>query len=147
MSLALAVAVVAVTGCGGGDRLSREEYARQADEICRKYEAELHEVEQELVRAESPDDVAAAIDRGIPVVERGVADLRALEPPEELQDDVERWLELNEENAKTLERLRDAAHENDAAELQRVATEADENERRADELARKIGLDDCAEDG
>lgn len=142
VSLLLATAV---PGCGGdGDRLSRTEYTRQADGICARYDERLEAIERELDRAESPEDAAEAIDRGIPIVEKGVAELRELEPPEALEEDVDRWIELNEENAESLEELRDAAAEGDAQRVREIATQGEETERRSDELARKIGLDDCA---
>ena len=133
------------TGCaGGGDRLSKSEYTRQADGICARYDERLGAVERELDRVESPEAAAAAIDRGIPIVKDGIAELRELEPPEELEDDVERWLELNEENAENLEKLRDAAEAGDAQQAEEIATRGEETERRSDELAQEIGLEDCA---
>ena len=131
-------------GWGGGDRLSKSEYTKQADAICAKYDKRLEAIERELDRADSPEDAAQAIDRGIPIVKSGVDELRELEPPEQLEDDVDRWLELNEENTRTLEELRDAAREGDMQRVSEIATEGQETEERSDELARKIGLEDCA---
>ena len=135
-----------VAGCAGGDRLSRAEYTRQADRTCAEYDERLEPVERELERAESPDDAVQAIDRGIPIVKEGLAELRELEPPEELEEDVDRWLGLNEENAKSLEELRDAARAGDMQRVAEIATRGEQREERSDELARRIGLEECAAD-
>ena len=133
-------------GCDGGERLSKAEYTKQADAICAKYDEQLESVERELGRADSPEDAAQAIDRGIPIVKEGVAELRKLEPPEELEGDVDRWLELNEESTRSLEELRDAARNGDTQRVAEIATRGEDTERRSDELARQIGLEECAAD-
>ena len=149
VGILLATGVVAASAaCGddGGGRLSRAEYVRQADEICARYDAELGEIEQALERAETPQAAANAIERGIPIVEGGIADLRELEPPEELEEDVDRWLELNDENVENLEELRDAAEAGDTQRAQEIATRGSRTEEESDEVAREIGLEDCAAD-
>jgi hypothetical protein len=149
MRIALVSLLLLAAGGGCGDnseRLSKTEYTRQADGICARYDERLEAIERELERAASPEDAAKAIDRGIPIVQNGVEELRELEPPEELEEDVERWIDLNEENVESLEELRDAAAEGDAQRVREIATEGEETERRSDELARKIGLEDCAAD-
>ena len=138
------LSAIVLAGCGGGDRLSKAEYTEQADAICARYDKELETIEQDLAGAQSPQDAAAAIDRGIPIVRKGVAELRELEPPEELDDEVDRWLELNDENVKNLEELRDAAKGGDTQRAQEVAEKSRETERKSDEVAARIGLDECA---
>lgn len=146
IALVPALLLALAGGCGGRERLSKPEYTRQADAICAKYDEQLEPVERELGRADSPEDAARAIDRAIPIVKEGVAKLRRLEPPEELEDDVDRWLELNEESARSLEELRDAAREGETQRVAEIATRGEETERRSDELARQIGLVECAAD-
>ena len=147
LSFALAVAAVLLTGaCGGDDRLSRAEYLREADAICEEYEGKLDEHEQKLADADDPEQLASVIGAAIPVVEEGVDALRELEPPKDLERPVNRWLELNEKNADTLERLRDAAAAGDSERLEELVQAGEANEQRADELARDIGLDACAEE-
>ncbi len=140
-------------GCDGGDgegreaatepqRLSKAEFVRRADAVCAEYE-------QRLARLRQPRDVEALADladEALPIVQEAIARLRALEPPAELEPEVERWLERNDENAERLEALRDAARAGDATRVQTIASAAAENEREADELARRIGLRDCAEE-
>jgi hypothetical protein len=55
------------------------------------------------------------------------------------------WLERNAENIERIDALRDAAEAGDRDELESIADGARANERRADALAREIGLRKCAE--
>ena len=145
-AVALSLVVLAAACSQDDERLSRQEFLREANEVCADSDSELQEIEDTLRDAETPEDVADAIDRGIPIVEDGIDELRDLEPPEDLEDDVDRWVELNEESAAELEELRDAARDGDAERTREIAERGRETDREADELAREIGLDDCATD-
>ena len=136
----------ALAGCGGEDRLSKEEFVQKADATCEKYEKRLEPLERQLTQVESIEEAARIIDRAIPVVREGVAELRKLEPPEDLEGKVDRWLDLNEENTETLEQLRDAAKQGDEKRIAELARQADETEKRGDRIAAEIGLEDCAEE-
>ncbi len=121
-------------------RLSKAEYVRRADAVCAEYD-------RRLARLPKPRNVEAlvdVVDEALPIAREGIAKLRALEPPADLEPAVERWLERNDENVERMEMLRDAAGEGNRLRVQRIASAAAENEREADELARQIGLRDCA---
>jgi hypothetical protein len=140
-------AVFLASACGGGgDRLSRQEYIRQADAVCKEYEGKLEAYEGRLEQASSPKELGQVIDDAIPTVKDGVDALRELEPPENLEPKVNDWLELNDKNIETLEQLRDTATEGDPRKLRETVEKGDDNERRADELAREIGLEACSQD-
>ena len=139
-------AVVLVAACGGEDRLSRDEYVKQADAICADYEEKLEEQERALQEAESPDELASVIDRAIPTIREGTDRLDALEPPEDLESQVNQWNRLNDENIKKLEQIRDAAKAGDTGKIGSLGEEISANEEDADKLARDIGLRDCAAD-
>ena len=144
--LVLAVLLVAAA-CEGGDatpvetnRLSRTEFLERADAVCAEYDRRL----AKLPRPESIEDVAELAARALPIAREGVRELRALEPPNELRPQVDRWLERNDENVAKMEDLREAALDGNETQVQRIAGAAADNEREADELARQIGLRDCA---
>jgi hypothetical protein len=143
-AVTLVVFAALAAGCGGEDRLSREEYIQRADATCKKYEDRLKSLEQELQRTDSPQEAAKVIDRALPIIREGVGELRDLRPPEELEGKTDEWLDLNDENTKTLEELRDAAEAGDEQKIAELARDADENEKRGDAIAREIGLDACA---
>ena len=137
-----AALVAAACGGDGGDRLSREELVSEADTICAEYEGEL----DRLAAPESIEDFQRLVQDARPIVEGGIEELRALEPPEELEEQYEEWISRNEENLDAIDELEAAVTERDEQRVQEVIQELDRNEREADELAADIGLDDCASD-
>ena len=144
-----AVGLALLAGCGGnggGGALTKDEFVQEADAICADVEGKLEDTQAELESATTPEELAQAIDESIPAVRDGVDRLRGLEPPDDLQAQVDEWLELTERNLGRLEDLRDAAEQGDQRALQEIATEAEADEERADGVAREIGLDDCAEE-
>ncbi len=141
VALALACAVVAACGEEARDeRLTREEFIRQADAICAAHERRL----AELPTPRSVAELADVAEEALPIAREGIARLRALKPPVDLAPLVAEWLLRNEANVKRMEELRDAARAGDETEVQEIASAATDNEREADALARRIGLDDCA---
>lgn len=130
-------------GCGdegGDDRLSREEFVRQADAICAEYDRRL----EELPDPANVDDLKALAAQAFPIAQEGIRRLRALRPPEALARDVTRWLRLNDANVRSIHRLEEAAERGATREVQQIASEAADNEERADALAKEIGLRECA---
>ena len=134
------VALLAGCGEGGDDRLSREEFVRRADEICADYDKRL----DDLPDPQNVRELETLAAQAFPIAQEGIRKLRELRPPEELTGDVTRWLRLNDANARSIHALEEAAGRGATREVQRIASEAADNERRADELAKKIGLEDCA---
>jgi hypothetical protein len=143
---ALAALALASSACAGDARPSRAEYVEKADATCRKYEQKLEPLGRELATAKGAGDVAGTIDRALPVVREGVAELRELEPPAGLEREANRWLRSNDRSVEKLEELREAAKENDLREFRRLAQAAKANEERAADRARALGLRDCAQD-
>jgi hypothetical protein len=142
VAVATALAGLAA-GCGdeGGDgRLSREEFVRQADAICAEYDRRL----DGLPDPKNVDDLKALAAQAFPIAQEGIRKLRALRPPVALARDVTRWLRLNDANARSIHRLEEAAERGATREVQQIASEAADNEERADALAEEIGLRECA---
>jgi hypothetical protein len=139
----LAVAVFATTaGCGGGgnDRLSQEEFQKQANAICQKYNDKL----AALGSPSSPDEVSGFVDQVIPLLRQGISELRALKPPTEAEDDYDRFLDETQKAVPAAQKLADAAEKNDAAGLQEALSEARKADQASDDIATKLGLDGCA---
>jgi cysteine sulfinate desulfinase/cysteine desulfurase-like protein len=145
LAAVLAAVATATASCRNGDgdgRLSREEFLRRADAICADYDARL----ARLGNPASIAELGRLAARALPIAREGVAKLRALEPPEELARDVERWLARNDENVSRIAAIGEAAQADDATRVQEIASAATANERRADALARRLGLRDCAKE-
>ena len=133
-----------LAGCSSGDgddgRLSKEEYVERADAICAEYDRRLSDLPEPGNIRELGELAADAL----PVARKGVAELRALRPPAELQPRVSEWLERNDRNIRMIGALRDAARAGQTTRVQEIASEAADNEQAADALAKEIGLEACA---
>ena len=140
IALVLAVGATA-SACGGGDdRLSQEEFRQQANAICAKYDAKI----QALGSPASPSEIPDFVRRGIPLLRQGIAELRALKPPAELEGDVDRMLDETAKAIPAAQSLVDAAEKGDAAAVQKAIAEAQAASDASDRLATDLELDKCA---
>src|SRR5919198_915461 len=101
----LALAVVSLAaGCGGGGggggRLSKEEYAKQADAICTKYNAKL----KALARPTGISELPAYVDRALPLARKGDDELWALKPPKDEEQTAKEWLDQKDSPAGAMGR-------------------------------------------
>jgi hypothetical protein len=146
--LATAVAIgLAACGGDGGDgggngdaRLSEEEFTRSANAICRKYDGELEALGDPQTAAE----VGEALDEAVPIIEDGVAELRALRPPEESEAQYDQMVDAIAATIPVFRRLGDAVADQDRKAAREAIEEGDRIDQNSDRLAREIGLDDCA---
>ena len=136
----LVFALVPACGGGGGNRLSKEDFQQQANAICKRYDAKI----AALGNPTSPSDIPDFVAKGIPLIQQGLAELRALRPPAELQADYNRMLDETERAIPAARKLSDAAAKQDAAAVQEALQEANAADQASDRIATKLGLSDCA---
>ena len=141
--LLLSLLALAAAGCGGGggERLSREEFARQANEVCQGFDREI----EALGAPQSLDDVEGFADRSAEIARDGRDELRNLEPPEELNEEYDELLETLDKEIDDIERLGDAAADDDEEEVRKIVDEGAARSEASDRLARELGLSACAE--
>ena len=145
----VALTALAAAGCGGGgggasgDRLSAAEFRQAADAICAEYDQKI----QDLGEPESLEDLTAFIGRAIPIIEEGFNKLEELQPPEELEADWNRAIEVNAENLQLTKDLQAAAESGNDERVQEILAQASQNEEETDRLARELGLQRCGEEG
>jgi hypothetical protein len=141
-SLSTLLVGLAFVGCGGnGDGLSKEEYAEKADAICRKYQ----ERTDVGVRASSEAEAfVAAADRILAAFDDATRELRELEPPESQQELVDQWFAQQRVLRAHVERMRDRAEAGDLAGLRELAPLGLEHNRRANQLAERLGMRVCS---
>jgi hypothetical protein len=144
--IALSAAALVLGGCGGGngggEELTADEFRQQADGICAEFEGRLNE----LGTPESLDDLQNFVSDAVPIIEEGNGQLHELNPPDELQEQWDRALEINDEQLETVRDLRDAVEDGDQARVQELLQEGDEANAEADQLAADLGLEDCGSD-
>jgi hypothetical protein len=138
------VATAALAGCAGSsdERLSREEFVEQATAICDRAEQRIGELDAPA----SVDDLEAYAREARSITEEGLDDLEALEPPQELEDGFDRYLDQGNDVVEVLEELEQAAASGDEAEAQQLAGELAESAD-AQQAARDAGLPGCEDEG
>jgi len=145
----LALLAGGVAAACGDPAPTRQEYAAQADRVCREAERALERIEDRP--ADSPQargELIAATQRSLGQV---VGRLSGLQRPEGeagrlAQAYVAQLDQRAREVAPLLERLRTALADDDVDAVRRAARalEAFEGGERADELARRLGAQACA---
>jgi hypothetical protein len=139
-----------LVACGGDDAPSREEFADLASEICREAERAAENLGE---NADSPQEVADAVDRVIDESRDALERLEDLERPEgDAGETAEQFLdatrtEIADEGIPALEDLRDALEQNDEQAVQEAIqrVEAVDTEG-SDRAARRLGARACASD-
>jgi hypothetical protein len=127
-------------GGGGGGRLSKADYAKQADAICSKYNRKI----QALGTPKTLADIGGFADKALKVTRQGNAELRGLKPPENEEQIAKEWIAQNELVAKAVGDLRDAARKNDKPAIQAALRRGQRANKSANGLARDLGLRVCA---
>jgi hypothetical protein len=135
-------------GSGGGDAPSKAEFAKQADKICNETEKEFESIGE---GAESPDEVANAIDKVIDESQNAADDLVALDRPEGADGEtatkfVETFKkELNEKLVPALQDVKKALEANDAQAVQEAVGKLQDLEAtESDKYARDLGATACS---
>ena len=140
--LSAAILALALAGCGGGGggRLSKDDYAKQADAICSKYNRKI----QALGTPKTLADIGGFADRALKVTRQGNAELSGLKPPKNEDQTAKEWIAQNELVAKAVADLRDAAKKNDKPAIQAALKRGQRANKSANGLARDLGLRVCA---
>ena len=138
-ALVVAVLVAGCGGGGGGARLSRTDYAKQADTICLKYKSKLNGIPRPK-RA----DLAAFVDKAVPLVSDASDRLGELKPPQDEQRIADAWNRANSDVVRALQQLRDAAKAKDRPKLQAALAAGNKANSRANTLATTLGMTACS---
>lgn len=143
-ALALLLVLALAGGCGssGEKRLSKEEFARQADAICRR----TNRVTQPAATPTTMPGLARLAERSVPPLDRALRELRALRPPEDEDAIVRAWLRQLRRLRADAVRIRDRARANDAKGVQTVALAAQQVNDRFHELAKRLSMNVCSRD-
>jgi hypothetical protein len=144
--IAISAAALVLGGCGGGngggEEMTADEFRQEADAICAEFEGRL----DDLGRPESLDDLQNFVSEAVPIIEEGNAQLQELNPPDELQEQWDRAMEINNEQLETVRDLREAVEDGDQARAQELIEAGNEANTEADQLAADLGLEDCGSD-
>jgi hypothetical protein len=141
---AAALGAVVIGGCdGSGDGLSAEELVQQGDEVCRGVADDFS-----AIQAQPPANASEGADQAselLQVADAAQEELRDLEPPEEIGDAYDRYLEARQEVSESLKRGRDAAENQDGAGYGKAQEEAAAGAPERRRLARELGFRVCSQ--
>ena len=139
----LLLAIVVLAGCGGSDssgqRLTRDEYAKQADAICSKYKQKT----DALSRPATLPDLANVADQVLPLLDDARGELRDLRPPQNEEATANAWLDEFDVIIDDVKKIRDAAKKNDGAAVQAAAAPALQHDQHSNDLASQLGMTVC----
>ena len=150
--LCTAATTLALGACGGGgdEGPTRAEYAKDANAVCRDIERDGKSLSK--ASPNTLDEIVTFVDRAERTVKRGMDRLQKLERPsgedgkkaKAFVDQLQR--ELDTRFLPALGEMRTAAKAGDVKGLKRAADKLGKLEStKSDQLARDIGLDDCAD--
>ena len=137
----VAAAVVAATVLGActDDSVSKEEFIDAADEACREADEAIGAIGQPRVG----EDVLEYVREARAISEELVADLRALDPPADGEEQVDGMIDGLERATNLLEPLAQASIDRDAQELQQLQEEVEEVTDEVSEAAESYGFETC----
>jgi hypothetical protein len=141
----LALLVLVLAGCGGSGP-SEEEFAEEANRICREGEATVaRTVEQLQARtdADTQEVTADVLERSAREYEPYMDRLREVEAPDDLKDDWDAFLDRIEEAFGLFPRLAEATRSGDREELTELTTRFAQLAGDTRPFAQRHGLDDC----
>jgi hypothetical protein len=134
-------AALFVASCGnGGDRLTKEEYAKRADGICARYNRATQSLGTPGTALGSLARYAAS---SLPVLDRAIARLRRLKPPKDEEALARRWLSSLGKLRADVVKIRDTARANDIAGVRAIAASAQRDDAATNRLAGRLGAHVC----
>jgi hypothetical protein len=141
--LALAAAVT-VTECGGGsEEVSAEELVQKGDDVCGNVQERFAEIQ--AAPPASATEGAEQAGKLLGVADDAQGELRDLEPPEELRDRYDAYLDARESVSDELERGKQAAEDQDGEAYGKAQEEAVGGAPERRKLARKLGFRVCSQ--
>jgi hypothetical protein len=139
----LLLTVVSLAACSSGgsssQRLTRDQYAAQADAICSKYKTKA----DALSRPASLAGLARVADQVLPLLHDARGELRNLRPPENEDATANAWLDEFDVTIDDVKKIRDAAKKNERPAVVSAARRALNHDQRANEVAGQLGMTVC----
>jgi hypothetical protein len=140
----LVILALVLAGCGGSTDPSEREFVDEANRICREGEAKVAEIVREARRTGDPEEVTAdALQQASDAYEPLLVRLRDLDPPADLREDWNRFLDGVDEAFALFPRLAEATRTADGAELAELADRFEEIAGETRPFAEEHDLDDC----
>ncbi|MGH3022327.1 MAG: hypothetical protein ACRDNI_01605 [Gaiellaceae bacterium] len=137
---AVGACLVLAAGCGGDDA-DAEAFLAEANAICAEFEESIAMIPPPQ---EALDEWAAIAGDIGDILEAGVNELDALEPPGDLGERYDEWLAHKRETLSATRDLQEAGALLDQERVDSALRRIEQSEGQADELAAELELDECA---
>jgi hypothetical protein len=141
------VALAVLAACGGGaKRLSKEDFIKTWDAICKTSNAQSDKIGQGLPDQPTQENLsqyADALSQGITILKKEVSDLRKFRPPEADQDTIDGILSNIDQAIAKLEEGQQAAASGDLAGFNSAIQEATPIVNAANDAANAYGFQEC----
>lgn len=125
-------------GCGEKS-LTRAEYVKRADAICKDFT----ERQAKLGRPKTLDEIERLGDKTKSLAEAQLSKLRDLKAPDDIADDAKAYGDLTEKQVASIDDLVGAAKAKDVKKIQSIVTSSAKIESQSDAKAKAIGLKVC----
>ncbi|HXY86659.1 MAG TPA: hypothetical protein VEH52_14390 [Gaiellaceae bacterium] len=143
--VAVTICACAATGCGkSSNRLSKSEYAKQADAICGVYFRQV-----KALGTPSPPTAAGlakVATQTLSLLDTAIAHLHALKPPEDEQALATQWLVSLHTLRADVVAVRNRANANDLDGIRELVPIAQRHNRQSNVLARRLAMEVCDSD-
>jgi hypothetical protein len=143
--------IVAVAGCGGDDGVSKADFIRRADAICREGNAKVRALQDDIAAAQRSSDqrrvyaeLARLTARSAQLSSPYVARLDALDTPAGDRDELKAWVAGARRQLDAVRRMSTAFRAGDDARIATLAEQVDALASRTNAFARRYGMTDCA---
>ena len=140
----LSLCLIVTSLCACSQRVSKEDYISDVNQLCVEAREDLDAYEQDLRGATSVDEVRSAVMEGRNVLERFHGNLAALEKPEEDRRTLDSWLSELDDVVDLMRRLEEATAAGNLGEIEQVTQEAEIAQAEGDRLAMDYGIEGCA---
>jgi hypothetical protein len=121
--------------------LSSAQFASKADAICRTYNSRSNAIAQPNSLAE----LATAIDKLVPLLDRSIESCRSCSPPKDEEADVDKWLAGVQRFEDDLRSVQASAAKKDEQGVQAALQAGDAHNKRSNAMAEKLGMTVCSQ--
>jgi hypothetical protein len=124
---------------GGGETLTRDEYAQKADAIC----AEGNAKTKALPSPSNLQELARVANQTLDTLAGARTELQKLKPPPREQALADQWIASIKRLEEDVRRIRDSAKANDRQAVFNQAAKTQKRSKHSNELATRLGLTVC----
>lgn len=141
-ALLAAVAAGCGGGGGGGNALTKEEFASQLNAICEDFNRK----QEEIGTPQSLSELGDKGDQILDEFDKAIDKARDLEPPDEIADQANRFIEIGEQQHDLIEDVVQAAKDNDLQKAQEIGAKIEPLDAESDRIANELGAPACTAD-